>query len=304
MPDQPLSVVIVTHNSHHEIDGCLTSLFADSASRPVQVIVVDNASTDGTPAHIAAHWPQVTLLTQASNRGFATANNFGLSAATDNPVVLLNPDTVVHPGALTALLAALTTHPDVGIVGPRLLNADGSLQPSCRAFPSLLGDLVGMTELYRLAVVDRLVGGGAASRNAHRRAHRADWLSGACLLVRRAAADAAGPLDEGFFMYSEEMEWQYRMAQRGWARWYEPAACITHLGGASTSAVPGERIVWQYQSIFRFYNCYRSAAHRLALRLLVWAVTWPKIVILALLSGGNRHRRDILRAFWQVLWLR
>ncbi len=129
------------------------------------------------------------------------------------------------------------------------------------------------------------------------------WLSGACLLVRRAAIDVVGQMDESFFMYSEELDWQYRMAQRGWLAWFEPAARITHLGGASTALLSGQRIVWQYQSIWRFYRLYRSAGQRLALHWIIWIATLPKIVFLALSSHGNAHRRELLRAFWQVLWL-
>ena len=303
MADQPIAVVIVTYNSRREIDNCLASLFADLGEWPAQVVVVDNASTDGTTGHIAAQWPQVRLLAQAHNLGFAAATNLGLATVAGDPVLLLNPDTVIHRGALDRLLATLADHPEVGVVGPKLLNADGTLQPSCRDFPGLISDLIGMAELYRLTLVRRLLSRRLVSLGDHRGAGRVDWLSGACLLVRRAALDAVGPFDEGFFMYSEEMEWQYRLARCGWRAWFEPAAVVTHLGGASTAAVPGQRIVWQYQSIFRFANRYRTPRQRLALRLLVWTATWPKIIVVALRSRGNPRRRELLRAFWRVLWL-
>lgn len=327
MADPPLSVIIVTLNSRQEIDACLASLFADLGERQAtsdaivnrrlqatsdaivnqrlqaRVIVVDNASTDGTAAHIAAQWPQVTLLAQAENRGFAAANNIGLAHATGDAVLLLNPDTVIQPGALPALLAVLDVRSEVGIIGPMLVNANGSPQSSCRDFPSLLGDLVGMTELYRVPVARRLLRRHLSSLDDECRPRRVDWLSGACLLVRRAAIDAVGSMDEGFFMYSEEMEWQYRMAQRGWVAWFEPAARVLHLGGASTAAFSGERIIWQYQSIWRFYRMYRSASQRFALRWIVWVATLPKITYLAWHARGNAHRQELLRAFWRVLWL-
>lgn len=303
MADLPLAVVIVTYNSRHEIDACLNSLLADLGGRSHQVIVVDNASSDGTPAYIMAYWPYVTLLAQSNNRGFAKANNIGLAAASGDPILFLNPDTVIQPGAIAALEATLNVRRDVGVVGPMLLNPDGSLQPSCREFPNLLGHLIGMAELYRIGAVRQLLQGRLVSLSDQRTALRVDWLSGACLMVRRAAIDAVGPMDEGFFMYSEEMEWQYRMAQHTWYAWFEPSACVTHLGGASTAAVPRQRIVWQYQSLYRFYGIYRSTGQRLALRLLVWAVTGPKVLLLALISHANPRRQELLRAFWQVLWL-
>jgi N-acetylglucosaminyl-diphospho-decaprenol L-rhamnosyltransferase len=303
MADVSLAIIIVTYNSRHEIDACLSSLFADLGTRPAQVIVVDNASSDGTVEHIAAHWQAVTLLTQTTNRGFAAANNIGLDATASDAVLLLNPDTVVQSGATAALLAVLDAHSNVGVVGPMLLNADGSLQSSCRDFPSLFGDFIGMTELYRVGVVRRWLNHRMSALSDHCRARAVDWVSGACLLVRRVAIDAAGLMNEDFFMYSEELDWQYRMAQRGWLVWFEPAARIIHLGGASTAALSGQRVVWQYQSIWRFYRLYHNAAQRLALHWMIWTVTLPKIVFLALSSRGNAHRRELLRAFWQVLWL-
>ncbi len=303
MGDLALAVIVVTYNSRQEIDACLASLFADLGKRQARVIVVDNASTDGTAPHVAAKWPEVALLAQANNRGFAAANNIGLAHATGDAVLLLNPDTVVQPGALPALLTVLNVRPEVGIVGPMLVNADGLPQSSCRDFPSLLSDLVGMTELYRVPMARRLLRRHLSSLDDQRCARRVNWLSGACLLVRRAAIDTVGPMDEGFFMYSEEMEWQYRMAQRGWVAWFEPAARVLHLGGASTAALSGQRIIWQYQSIWRFYRMYRGASQRFVLRWIVWAATLPKVVYLAWHARGNAHRRELLHAFWQVLWL-
>lgn len=303
MADVSLAIVVVTYNSRREIDACLSSLFTDLGTRTAQVIVVDNASSDGTAAHIAAHWHAVTLLAQTTNRGFAAANNIGIATTASDAVLLLNPDTVVQPGAIAAMLTALNTHLNAGVVGPMLLNADGSLQSSCRDFPSLFRDFIGMTELYRIGVVRRWLGRRMSALSNHCCARAVDWLSGACLLVRRAVVDTIGQMNEGFYMYSEELDWQYRMAQRGWLAWFEPAAHITHLGGASTAPLPGQRIVWQYQSIWRFYKLYRNTAQRLALHGIIWVATLPKIVFLVLSSHSNEHRRELLRAFWQVLWL-
>ncbi len=298
-----LSVIIVTYNSIREMDACLSSLFADLGARSADVIVVDNASTDGTAARISAERPQVRLLAQKENRGFATANNLGIRCSGGDALLLLNPDTVIQPGAIDALLTAFNVHAQAGVVGPRLLNPDGSLQPSCRDFPSLFGDLIGMSELYRSSWVRRALGRRMVSLNDHERARRVDWLSGACLLVRRAAVDAVGSMDESFFLYSEEMEWQYRMARRGWQAWFEPAARVVHQGGASTNAFSGQRIIWQYASIWRFYHLNRNAVERIALRSIIWLATWPKLFFLAVRSRGNPHRRELLSAFWRVLWL-
>jgi GT2 family glycosyltransferase len=304
MDNLSLSVIIVTFNSRAVVDACLTSLYADLGARSAQVVVIDNASSDETPTHISDRWPQVTLLRETENRGFAVANNTGIRCAGGDAILLLNPDTVIQPGAIDSLLAALAAHSQAGVIGPMLLNLNGSLQPSCRDFPSLFGDLIGMSELYRLGGVRQALERRMINLSDHGRTCQVDWLSGACLLVRRAALEAVGLMDEGFFMYSEEMEWQYRMALHGWQVWFEPSARVVHLGGASTRAFSGRRIIWQYQSIWRFYHLYRSAVDRAALRSIVWLATWPKVMFLALFIRHNPHRRELLSAFWQVLWLK
>jgi N-acetylglucosaminyl-diphospho-decaprenol L-rhamnosyltransferase len=300
----PLTIVIVTYNSRHEIDACLSTLMVDLDRRPAEIVVVDNASTDGTAGHVAAGWPQVKLLPQAGNAGFAAANNAGIAATEGDAVMLLNPDTVIKPGATATLCRALAQRPEAAVVGPRLLNPDGTLQPSCRDFPSVMGDFIGMSELYRIDWLRRRLARRLALLGDHEHGRYTDWLSGACLLVRRAAIQEVGLLDEAFFMYSEEMEWQYRMAQYGWRIWFEPAAEIIHTGGASTSALPGPRVVWQYESMFRFYRLYRSRVERLLLRLAVWTATWPKLLFLGLASYRNSRHRELRRAFWQILWLK
>lgn len=304
MAKPEIAVVIVTYNSRHEIDACLESVFAqtDLPSSP-QVIVVDNASPDGTADHIRRRWPQVTLLAERENRGFAAGNNLGLRSTDADRLLLLNPDTIMRPGALAALDVALDRLTKAGIVGPRLLNPDGTLQSSCRDFPRLFTDFVGMTEAHRLPWVHRWLAQRTAAMGDHNTQRRVDWLSGACLYVRQAAIDAAGPLDEGYFMYTEEMEWQYRMAQQGWQVWFVPAAEVVHIGGASTAAVPGPRIVWQYTSIFRFYRQYAPLWQRWALRGIVWVATLPKLLYLGLRKQGNPRRQELFNAFKRILWL-
>lgn len=298
-----ISIIIVTYNSYPEIEACLQTLHQALEGLSSEIIIIDNASTDNTVSYIRSHWPQVTLLAQAQNSGFAAANNIGLAIAGGNPILLLNPDTVILPGAISTLLNAFVSHPQAGVVGPKLLNPDGSLQPSCRDFPGLLSDFIGMAELYRLPIIHRWAGKFMSSLSDHRSPRQVDWLSGACLLVRKEAISAAGPMDAGFFMYSEELDWQYRMTQKGWQIWFEPVAQITHIGGASTQAVPGERIMWQYQGILRFYRLHFSVARQIAIKLLIWLVTWPKIIFLALTFRQKPRRRVLLRAFWRVLWL-
>lgn len=303
MVEPLISVIIVTYNSRREIGPCLMSLFAELGEMPAQVIVVDNASSDGTPAYLASQWHHVTLLAQNRNLGFAAANNLGLAIARGDPILLLNPDTRLQAGAIHSMLNAIKCHTDVGVVGPQLLNTDGSLQPSCREFPNVLTHFIGMTELYRIEGMRRWLRRWLPSLDEHRTPRYVDWVSGACLLVRRSAIDAVGGMDERFFIYGEELDWQYRMAQHGWRVWFAPSAQIVHAGGASTAAVPAQRIVWQYESIFRFARLHQSVFQQIALRVLVWCITLPKILILAFSAGRAPRRQEMARAYWRVLWL-
>jgi N-acetylglucosaminyl-diphospho-decaprenol L-rhamnosyltransferase len=303
MDDTGLSVIVVTYNSAQEILPCLESLFSNLSSFTTLVIVVDSASTDATVSMVQSAFPQVRILPLSENGGFASANNAGLQQAMDTHVLLINPDTVVHPGAVAAMLRALGSSPDIGVVGPRLLNADGSLQRSCRELPGFLGDLIGMTELYRVPLVRRFLGRWLPSLGDHAVGRYVDWVSGACLLVRRETINDVGPMDEGYYMYSEELDWQYRMFRQGWRVWYEPSAEVIHLGGASTSRVGCERIVWQYRSMLRFYRVHHGRLRAALQRALIWLITVPKILALALAQVGARDRRESLRAFWRVLWL-
>ncbi len=304
MADPLLSVVVVTYNSAHEISSCLQSVYADLERSLAEVIVVDSASADNTVAVVQAEFPSARLLRLSDNRGFAAAVNAGLESARGSLILLLNPDTVVHSGATRAMLDALERDSRIGVVGPRLLNADGSLQRSCREFPSLLGDLIGLAELYRISWLLRLLGRRLPSLGDHSRAGFVEWVSGACLLVRRTVLDTTGSMDECYFMYSEEMDWQYRMRADGWRVWFEPSACVTHTGGASTSGFRGERIVWQYESMIRFYRIHHGPGRVALLRAMIWLVTWPKVAILAVTSLWKPPRRQLLSAFWRILWLR
>lgn len=227
-----LSVIVVSYNTCPLLRECLASIPAGCAGLAVETIVVDNASTDGSPDMVATRFPAVRLIRSAENRGFAYANNVGLEAATGRYMLLLNSDTIVHQEALGRLVEFMDRTPAAGYCGPRLCHADGSHQPSARRFPTPLSAAYSLLGLAAKRPFSRHVldlhasfGDGAP--------FRADWLCGAALLVRAAAADQVGPLDDGFFLYFEETDWCKRMAAAGWEGWYVPAAEITHLGGGS-----------------------------------------------------------------------
>ncbi len=233
------SVIIVHYNTPALLIDCLTSLAALPEAGTLEVLVVDNGSADaaGAEAQARAIWPALVWLGNATNRGFAAANNQGLERARGPYLCLLNSDTVVRPGALAALLAYLEARPRVAVAGPRLLNPDGSLQPSCFRLPTLartLGDGLLITNaLRRLPAVDAYAGWP------HDRERLVEAVSGACLVVRREAVAQVGGLDERFWMYAEESDWCRRFRAAGWAVGFCPTAVIIHRGQGSWAGDTG-----------------------------------------------------------------
>jgi N-acetylglucosaminyl-diphospho-decaprenol L-rhamnosyltransferase len=235
MPPPPcLSIVIVSYNTAALLRRCLASVPAGAGDRPYEIIVVDNASTDGSAALVRAEFPAARLIVQRENAGYAAANNVGLVRARGDYLCLLNPDTEVAPGALDRLVGWLEEHPAAGVAAPRLLNPDGSTQATGFRFPGPWQVFFDWFPLHPRLLVSRL-NGRYPPRDTP---FRIDHPLGACFVVRRAAAAEAGLFDAGYFMYSEEIDWCRRLAAVGWTAWSVPAATVLHHGGASTRQQP------------------------------------------------------------------
>lgn len=232
-----VSVVIVSRNTRELLHACLASVAREAGDLTVETVVVDNASTDGTAAMVRRDFPSVTLLQPATNDGFAAGNNLGLRRTRGRAALLLNPDAELTPGALPALWAALHAAPDIGVVGPRLLYPDGTTQSSRRRFPTLRTALVESTTIGETFPRHAAIRRYEMTDEPEGAAHDADWLVGACLLVRRAVFDAVGLLDTRLFLYSEEPEFCWRVRRAGWRVRYVPAATVRHHEAASTGQV-------------------------------------------------------------------
>jgi N-acetylglucosaminyl-diphospho-decaprenol L-rhamnosyltransferase len=280
-----IGVVIVSFNTRELLHDCLASL--RGCALPLRVVVVENASCDGSAALVRECFPDVELIELPENVGFAAGTNVGirrvmsyelrvqssaslpraesetlnLKLITHNSqldyILLLNPDTIVHPGAIEALAAFLDAHPRVGASGPRLLNRDGTVQSAAFRFPTLA-----MTALDVFPPGEVLPGRLYNSWWHGRYPHEPhaempfpiDHPLGACILTRRAVIEQIGGLDEQFFMYAEEVDWCYRIRQAGWSIWQEPRARVTHLGGAATSQFRSKMLVALYESRLRFFR--------------------------------------------------
>ena len=256
-----LAVVIVSWNVRDLLDPCLRSLQVDLNALDVEseVWVVDNASTDGTPEMVADTFRDVHLVASQENLGFAAGNNLALREIADlesqapEYVWLLNPDTEVRPGATAALVSALRAHPRAGVVGPKLLYADGSLQQSAFHFPGLMQLAF---ELFPLParLYDTLLNGRYARRLYEGEVpFYVDHPLGAAMLVRAEAMAQVGLMDEGYRMYCEEIDWCWRMRRAGWRAICAPAACVVHHAGQSTGQVPIPSFVNLWTSRARLY---------------------------------------------------
>jgi GT2 family glycosyltransferase len=252
-----LSAVVVNWNGGGVLLECLGSLFAsDPGGGELEVILVDNASTDGSQREALAAFPQARLLQNDANEGFARAGNRALRMARGRFALLLNPDVVLEEPAVGTLLAFLTAHPDAAIAGPLLLDPDGSRQGSARRDPSPWTGLFG-----RSAVLTRIFPGNPLSRrelpgiaHAGDAPMPVDWLAGACLMVRRAAYEAVGLLDERFFLYWEDADWCLRFRKAGWQIYYVPAARAVHRVGVSRARRPVRSALDFHWSAYYYYR--------------------------------------------------
>ncbi len=241
-----LGVVLVSYRSREPLLACLRGLMADAerAGLTLEIVVVDNDSGDGTVEALAAELPAVRVIANRENAGYARAVNQGLAVTRAPFALVMNPDCEVRPGALRALLDHMGGRPRSGLAGPRILNPDGSLEYSARSFPGPLTFLFNRYSLWtRLFPRNRFSRRYLLSDWDHASAREVDWISGACLLARRAAVEQVGGMDEAYFMFNEDVDWCRRMTNAGWAVSYEPAAVVVHHIGASRTKV-ASRVIW------------------------------------------------------------
>lgn len=267
-----LSVIIVSWNSSSDLRVCLDSLPAGLAGITHEVIVVDNASSDGSPALVRSAFPSVRLIESRVNSGFAAANNIGLASGSGEYFLLLNPDTLVQPGEIKKLLDFLRATPRAGVAGPAFSSAPGlpfSIRPWIYKFPGFRDELLADTFLEDLAAWVSCAGGHAGEGGALPPPGpvETDWVSGACMLVRREALQNAGALDERFFLYMEELEWCHRIKTAGWHIFIVPSAGVFHTGGTSSARRdPAELFGIYYESRYKFFSKHWPAAKVLLVR--------------------------------------
>jgi N-acetylglucosaminyl-diphospho-decaprenol L-rhamnosyltransferase len=263
-----LDVVIVSYRSCELLRGCLESLRGHPPSCPMKVIVVDNDSRDGTVGMVRSGYPEVELIASRANVGFAGATNLGARHGSAPYLLALNPDTEVTSGALDAVLAVLEDRPEVGIAGPRLVRPDGSFDHAARrSFPTPLSALGHLSGVGRRASAGPL----AAYRAPEVESGPVGAVNGAFMLMRRSAFEDAGGFDEGYWMYMEDLDLSYRLAQDGWLSWYEPAAIVKHVKGGTVGGPRPARLNWHFhRGMGRFYRQHYAAERSPGLNALVY----------------------------------
>ena len=310
MPDTPrLSVLIVNWNTREMTRDCLASVMAGMGDLSAEVIMVDNASEDGSAEMVERDFPQVKLIRNTENRGFAAANNQAIEVARGDLILLLNSDTLVHGDVLPASVAYLDAHPQAGAMGCRVLNSDGSMQRTCSMFPSPFNLGLQMAGLSRLPW-PKTLGRYHMIHWQRDSAREVEVISGCYLMVRRSVIDQVGLLDEDFFFFGEETDWCRRMRDAGWRLMFAPVGEITHYGGGSVKRLNHKRDVMLLEALVRLNGKHGGRLAALATYAVMWlhvatrAVAWSVIGWLSARPQANArgsHFRAVLaqaRTFW------
>lgn len=287
-----VSIVIVSWNTCDILGDCLQSIYANTRDVEFEVIVIDNASSDSSVDMVKSEFPQVILLENRENRGFAAANNQGIAVTEGRYVLLLNSDTVVLDGAIDKVVAFADTYPKAGITGCRVLNEDKTLQLSCFMFPSVLNMALWVSYLFKVFPRSRFFGRDRMTWWDGDDVREVDVLTGCFMLVRREAMEQVGPMDEQFFMYFEETDWCYRFKQAGWKVMFTPNAEIVHLGGASSKKVRTGMVNQWRRSMLLYYKKHKS--------LLAYISAWVLIMLFFLTRVPYWWLRNIASKSWST----
>ena len=291
-----VSIIIVNWNTKGLLRDCLSSVYEHAGEVDYEIIVIDNASTDGSAGMVKNDFREVILIENSENRGFAAANNQGMVVAKGRYVLLLNSDTVVLDNSIANTMRFADENPQAAVTGCRVLNQDRTLQRTCFMFPSILNMLLSSTYLYKLFPKNRFFGREQMTWWDRSDVRKVDVVTGCFMLVRREAIDQVGVMDERFFMYGEETDWCYRFWKKGWTVMFAPVGEIIHLGGQSAAQKPVAMIVQLRLSILKFIKKHYGWPAYLIARFLValfFAVRLPVWLAMAFVRPAARSEAAI-----------
>lgn len=297
-----LSIIIVNYNTSQLLKNCLQAVFQalnwEKHVDSCEVIVIDNASTDDSLDIVRRYFPDVHLICNQENLGFSKANNQALRKSQGKYMLLLNSDTSVKQTALVKLLEYIKSEKNIGAIGGKLLNPDGSIQPSVGFFPHLSKVFFWMSFLDDLPFMSSLLHSyHVEDKNFYLKRQQVDWVSGACILVKKEAVEKAGLFDEAIFMYGEEVEWCYRIKQAGFQVIYTPWAEIFHLKGESSVEKVNAGIVAEFRGILYFYQKHKSLCQQYLLKLLLKSGALLRILLFGIIMRHPKKADLYAKAF-------
>ena len=308
-----LSIIIVTYNSNEFLKECLQSLH-NKTNDEIEVFVVDNNSFDGSPELVESEFPWVKLIRNKKNLGFAAANNQAIKQCKGRYIMLLNSDTVMLDGSVEKILTFMDQYEKAGIVGCKLLNTDGTLQPSVTSFPNVLKDTVAIslkgsvlqnTPLARALIskIGKIFSFSASRFDDHSKTKEIDFPRGACFTIRRKVIDEIGLLDDNYFFTGEEMDFAYRAKQKDWKIFYYPEAAVIHHDHGATKQIMGKVFVQTRKGALRFYQKHYGWFHTEAMKLLVSSVLLFKCITISLHLLFPVSKRKQLLAQKESYWI-
>jgi GT2 family glycosyltransferase len=285
MPNPTVSIVIVHWRTPQLLVRCLESIQADAGSSQFDIHVVDNASHDEALKILSERFASVKVIANQENIGFSRACNQVIPMTEAPFVLLLNPDTILQGDAVSALIRFMETHPQCGAVGPKILNTDGSLQLACRrSFPSLGASFFRLTYLSKIFPRSKLVSKYNLTYADPDALIEVDALSGSCMMVRRAAIDQIGLLDEDIFMFGEDIDWCWRIKQANWQVFYMPEAVIIHLHGASSRLRPVGATIDLHKGMEVFYRKHLAPKYWAPINVLVYGAIWLRALLFIVIN--------------------
>lgn len=300
-----LSIIIVNWNSKEYLRKCIASILVETHGIEFEIVVIDNASFDGSDEMLREYYPQVRFIQSDKNLGFAKANNAASKISVGRNLLFLNPDTEIEDAAVERLLNLLRSMPSASAVGPKLLNSDKSIQTSCiQSFPTISNQLLDSNALRAIFPRARLWGmkplftGNSVPTEV-------DAVSGACLMIKRSVFESIGMFSSDFFMYSEDIDICYKLKEAGWKTYFVPEAIVVHHGGGSSSKTSGNTFssVMMLESRWRFFRKTRSLWYCWCYRLTMFSVSILRIGFALLLSlarrlQGKESSMDTVLAKW------
>ena len=299
MISKDLSIIIVNYNTKDLLRGCIDSVLQYTTDIKYEIIVVDNNSSDGSTNMLKEEYKAIRLIENAKNVGFARANNQGMSIASGQFILLLNSDTVLLDNVLIKLVNFLKVNKQVGIVGPKVLNEDKSLQFSFGKFPGIKAELERTFFLeYRLTRM-RMQNDLRLSANVP---FSVDWVSGCCFMIRREVYEKIGGLDEQFFLFNEEVDWCLRVKKAEWLVFYVPKCEIIHYGGKSTQKNYYIFIKSRYHSRLLFFKKHYSISRQLVFRSIVVFALLLRLLFVSFTFSNQKERKERFSAYRDALF--